>query len=665
MPKQSTVRKLSGGKKRRIKRMTKEATAQLQAARSSMCVQVPSSADGTGAGPTPGPSSAGDASAGPTPASIPGPSSAGDASVTAGLTPGQQSPSVQQEVPVSASKRKLGYQFCSASDSQPADETLPSTICNLDCLRPLIEATLCPLCCAQTLTLKVDAKRSSGLSLCVVTFCTACDTEIQSVMTSKKLHCGTKVEDVNRRATAAACATGMGVAGLNNFCEIMNIPGMHHRTFNRHVKAIDQRVGDFSRESMQEAVKQVRRAYPEQAGQDIIDVHVSYDGSWHKRGYTSKNGLGAVIERKTGLVLDWEVLSSYCQVCETKGKELQGQNILMYEQWLADHKASGECNANYDGPSTGMEREAALRMWSRSIIVNGMRYISMISDGDAKTITDIVKMDPYPGIVVEKHECVNHVAKRLGSRLKKLVKWLSSLKGKDRVTLAGKGHGKLRPEVITKLQRYYTKAIRSNNTVPGMKKAIMAILDHCRSTENNQHHDNCPTGPDSWCFVQKNAALGLPIGSHADFIKTPLCDLVAENIRPIFEELSEDDLLKRCLLQATQNSNESLHSVIWARCPKHIFVCRPRLNIAVALGCCEYSWGSVATRQFLRVLNLNIGEETQKRGEKRDHSRLVKAESAHTEKAKRHRIVRADAKQRYEAVLLEKFGVLYGAGEGD
>ena len=47
---------------------------------------------------------------------------------------------------------------------------------------------------------------------------------------------------------------------------------------------------------------------------DIIDIGVTFDGSWQKRGHSSHYGLGAVIELETGLVLDYEAYSLYCHV---------------------------------------------------------------------------------------------------------------------------------------------------------------------------------------------------------------------------------------------------------------------------------------------------------------------------------------------------------------
>ncbi|GFU59810.1 uncharacterized protein TNCV_4343651 [Trichonephila clavipes] len=55
---------------------------------------------------------------------------------------------------------------------------------------------------------------------------------------------------------------------------------------------------------------------------DIIDVSVSYDGTWQKRGHTSNlGGLGIIIDVLIVLVLDFEVLSKYCQSCVVTGRD--------------------------------------------------------------------------------------------------------------------------------------------------------------------------------------------------------------------------------------------------------------------------------------------------------------------------------------------------------
>ena len=123
-------------------------------------------------------------------------------------------------------------------------------------------------------------------------------------------------------------------------------------------------------------------------------------------------------------------------------------------------------------------------------------------------------------------------------------------------------------------------------------------------------------------FFKKHATLGFPVipGSDLKEIGTPLSPVVAQLILPIFQNRSSEDL-STCRLQATQNANECVHSVIWARCPKHVFVARPRLNITVALGCAEFNFGSSASQNFfIDFLDLGIGFGTKKkRGKKRSY----------------------------------------------
>ncbi|GFT90532.1 uncharacterized protein TNCV_1663791 [Trichonephila clavipes] len=63
---------------------------------------------------------------------------------------------------------------------------------------------------------------------------------------------------------------------------------------------------EMSRQATKEAHVKVDASLK---NQEIIDVNVSYDGTWQKRGHTSNLGLGIIIDILSGLVLDFEVLS--------------------------------------------------------------------------------------------------------------------------------------------------------------------------------------------------------------------------------------------------------------------------------------------------------------------------------------------------------------------
>ena len=69
-----------------------------------------------------------------------------------------------------------------------------------------------------------------------------------------------------------------------------------------------------------------------------------------------------------------------------------------------------------------MEGEGVLQLYQRSESNNKVRYIPFIGDGDSSSYTTVDKERPYGAAVfIDKQECVNHVTKRMGTNLRKLV----------------------------------------------------------------------------------------------------------------------------------------------------------------------------------------------------------------------------------------------------
>ena len=96
-----------------------------------------------------------------------------------------------------------------------------------------------------------------------------------------------------------------------------------------------------------------------------------------------------------------------------------------------------------------------------------MRYTTFISDGDSSAYNAVRDADPYgPEKPIEKQECVNHVTKRLTSRLNMLKQTITVPKqtktGKtlQMSTLGGKNT--LTKKNIEKMSEYFSKNIRSN-----------------------------------------------------------------------------------------------------------------------------------------------------------------------------------------------------------
>ena len=113
-----------------------------------------------------------------------------------------------------------------------------------------------------------------------------------------------------------------------------------------------------------------------------------------------------------------------------------------------------------------------------------------MGDGDTSSFSEVVASEPYKdhgNVVPEKLECVGHVQKRLGTRLRNMVK---RHKGTS-TPLSGKG--KLTEKNINSMQNYYGIAIRGNkNDLYAMKKAAGTMLWHCTDFENSEYrHRYC------------------------------------------------------------------------------------------------------------------------------------------------------------------------------
>ena len=101
----------------------------------------------------------------------------------------------------------------------------------------------------------------------------------------------------------------------------------------------------------------IRRVYreidPTLAEDAVIDLVLSFDGSWMTRGHKSANGIGCVIDTVTGLCMDMVVLSLYCQRCSYAQRRFGGRATNEFREWFETHRE--KCNRNFDGFSGGVE----------------------------------------------------------------------------------------------------------------------------------------------------------------------------------------------------------------------------------------------------------------------------------------------------------------------
>ncbi|GBM59385.1 hypothetical protein AVEN_17417-1 [Araneus ventricosus] len=186
------------------------------------------------------------------------------------------------------------------------------------------------------------------------------------------------------------------------------------------------------------------------------------------------------------------------------------------------------------------------------------------------------------------------------------------------------GRGRLTDELIKKLTTYYGNAIRKNkNNLFSMRKDIWAIWMHFVSTDADPQHHFCPTGENSWCkYNQAKFKNSLEKFKH----KSSVPRAVMVMIKPKFKALSNPTLLKRCLGGKTQNTNESLNSLIWNFCSKNTNSSREIAQIASNLACIGYNNEEKGILYVLTELELDTGEQQVKDSLLRDKERLKLAE---------------------------------------
>ncbi|GFW30720.1 uncharacterized protein TNCV_4088401 [Trichonephila clavipes] len=189
-----------------------------------------------------------------------------------------------------------------------------------------------------------------------------CTNETEPSASERKIKCDSSENyELNTRLVYAMRCIGKGAESARMFCGIMNLPPPPTK-FSKYNHILLQATRETCEHSMAEAV---REAVDENDGKR--DLAVAVDGSWQKRGFSSKNGLVTVTSVDTGKVIDVEVFSKHC-ICPNKTKHLQN------------------CKRNFEGYSGKMEVAGALSIFQRSQSLYNVRYTKYLGDGDSKAL---------------------------------------------------------------------------------------------------------------------------------------------------------------------------------------------------------------------------------------------------------------------------------------
>ena len=194
----------------------------------------------------------------------------------------------------------------------------------------------------------------------------------------------------NSKFILAGWMCGRGRAGLETISGFLGLPPpLTYRAFSDYNLSHNKIIQEASIESQLSVSAPLHSLYDTKPN-GIIDVTVTCDGTWSKRGFTALYGIVVVMSWDSGQVLDAVALCKQGNVCKQKESTMDEQEFL---EWYAVHEES--CNSNYLGSSPAMEAEGTSCLFARSVQRLGIRYKRVISDGDSKSMVRINSEQPY------------------------------------------------------------------------------------------------------------------------------------------------------------------------------------------------------------------------------------------------------------------------------
>ena len=514
----------------------------------------------------------------------------------------------------------------------------------------------CPICNNMNVIFKNDLDKKKGFCYALSLQCMDCHWQ-ESFMSSPLADNVENVKqvpyDINLRIVYAFREIGKGYKAIST---LMNMPRAMAKT---NYAFINERLWNAYKAVADDSVKQAAKELHETLGKEtginegVANCQVSVDGTWQKRGYSSLNGVVTLLSSKTGKCLDFHVLSKKCRGCEHWSKKT---NHPKYDEWKQSHN----CQMNHTKSAGSMESTGALLLFQRSVEKHNLQYTQYIGDGDSSSFQVVESAKPYGDEVkIEKLECIGHIQKRVGTRCRELRKALKGTKLSDGKGISGRG--RLTDKAINTMQNYYGMAIRQNvGNLHAMRRAVGAVLYHCSDVQiDEQRHQFCPAGEGSWCKWQSDKATNKC--QYKKKVNLPLS--IKDKLFPIFQDLSSEQLLIKCLHGRTQNANEALNNVIWKKVPKNVFVKRDTIEMGVCSAVVDFNEGMEGICKVAQHLGLKHGKFMVERSMALDAERISASENKLSEKVKKRRKKLRSLRKGYEDKETEvEGGDSYSAG---
>ena len=122
--------------------------------------------------------------------------------------------------------------------------------------------------------------------------------------------------DINRRIVFVMRLLGIGINGVNLFCGLMDLVNKFYSlTFAGCFANLCKATESVYQNSIKRAVEEEKKLALENENSDT-ELTASGDGTWKKRGHTSRFGVTTLAGKYSKKILDSCVKSTYCHSCD-------------------------------------------------------------------------------------------------------------------------------------------------------------------------------------------------------------------------------------------------------------------------------------------------------------------------------------------------------------
>ena len=225
----------------------------------------------------------------------------------------------------------------------------------------------------------IDVKK--GLAHFIELSCTKCDWCTYFVTSkvveenkgeTKSSGSGRNGYDVDIRSVIATREIGRGHTALQNLCGFMNIPApMTQKTFLETQINVSSQYIKVTEANMKSAADEVRNVDGGQGvtADEAVDTTISTDGTWQRRGVSSRNGVVTIIGNSTDKCIDYRGMTKDCKAC----KYWKGKRGPRADNFHRIHK----CPLNYTKSSGAMESDGVLECYLSSVIERQLKCKSL------------------------------------------------------------------------------------------------------------------------------------------------------------------------------------------------------------------------------------------------------------------------------------------------